>query len=122
MAAAAGIGQDDGNEAKIGAVTNRRINADFRGDAADDETFELLDSVRDELAKIFIVSKAVLADKGTAFDDAAGAGLAVKVAAADGIKCERCWIYSDTVGESEAHPTLCRRCAEVMAELPPITE
>ncbi len=40
MAAAAGIGQDDGNEAKIGAVTNRRINADFRGDAADDETFE----------------------------------------------------------------------------------
>ncbi|MBQ9992964.1 MAG: class I tRNA ligase family protein, partial [Firmicutes bacterium] len=89
---------------------------------ADDETFELLDSVRDELAKIFIVSKAVLADKGTAFDDAAGAGLAVKVAAADGIKCERCWIYSDTVGESEAHPTLCRRCAEVMAELPPITE
>ena len=31
-------------------------------------------------------------------------------------KCERCWIHRDSVGKDEAHPTLCHRCASVVAE------
>ena len=46
------------------------------------------------------------------------AGLAVGVAKAAGEKCERCWIYSTELGSDPAHPTLCPRCAKVMAELP----
>ena len=44
------------------------------------------------------------------------AGLGVAKAA--GEKCERCWIYSTELGSDPAHPTLCPRCAKVMAELP----
>jgi len=44
-------------------------------------------------------------------------GLAVTVAKAPGQKCERCWIYSETVGESPEHPTLCKRCDTVIKSL-----
>lgn len=40
--------------------------------------------------------------------------VAVVVRAAEGEKCERCWMYSDTVGMSNEHPTLCKRCAGVL--------
>ena len=40
--------------------------------------------------------------------------LKVAVKAAEGHKCERCWIYSDTVGKDAEHPTLCARCAEAV--------
>jgi isoleucyl-tRNA synthetase len=32
-------------------------------------------------------------------------------------KCERCWNYRPTVGQSAEHPTLCERCVRVLAEL-----
>lgn len=38
------------------------------------------------------------------------------VAAASGKKCERCWMFSDSVGKNEAHPTLCSRCASVIED------
>ncbi len=44
-------------------------------------------------------------------------GLAVEVRKAGGGKCERCWIYSEELGTSPDHPTLCPRCTAVMKEL-----
>ena len=38
--------------------------------------------------------------------------LSFSVEKADGAKCERCWCYSETVGEDHDHPTLCKRCVE----------
>ena len=38
----------------------------------------------------------------------------IVVEKADGEKCERCWSYSETVGQNEKHPTLCARCAEIV--------
>lgn len=38
------------------------------------------------------------------------------VAAAAGEKCERCWMFSDSVGKNNSHPTLCSRCASVIEE------
>ena len=32
-------------------------------------------------------------------------------------KCERCWNYRPTVGQSAEHPTLCERCVRVVQEL-----
>jgi isoleucyl-tRNA synthetase len=51
--------------------------------------------------------------------------VADQAAAAEGVtaerasysKCERCWNYWPTVGQSAEHPTLCKRCVRVMAEL-----
>ena len=39
-------------------------------------------------------------------------GLKMEVSRARGIKCERCWNYSETVGENADHPTICARCVE----------
>lgn len=36
----------------------------------------------------------------------------IKVEVADGEKCERCWMYSTTVGEDKENPTICHRCSE----------
>jgi isoleucyl-tRNA synthetase len=43
---------------------------------------------------------------------AAAAGFAVEKA--PGTKCDRCWRVLPEVGESAAHPTLCRRCDAVV--------
>jgi isoleucyl-tRNA synthetase len=37
-------------------------------------------------------------------------GLTVGVEKALGVKCERCWIYSESVGSDKKHPTVCDRC------------
>ena len=40
--------------------------------------------------------------------------LGVKVEQASGEKCERCWMYSETVGEDKENPTICHRCSEAI--------
>ena len=38
--------------------------------------------------------------------------LTVSVTNAEGEKCERCWKYSEDVGESKEYPAVCNRCAK----------
>jgi len=45
---------------------------------------------------------------------AGGSEVEVTVFPAEGKKCERCWKYEESVGQKEAHSTLCGRCAEVV--------
>jgi len=71
------------------------------------ELYDFLTAMKGDLATLFIVSGVKLVNGGSE-------ELAVTVEKATGEKCERCWTYSDTVGQSEAHPTLCSRCASVM--------
>ncbi|WMJ23114.1 isoleucine--tRNA ligase [Paludicola sp. MB14-C6] len=74
---------------------------------------DLLNSMSEDLAEIFICSQVHIENgKGNFAGDMEG--LSVTVESATGEKCERCWIYSDTVGCDSEHPTLCKRCAEVM--------
>ncbi len=40
--------------------------------------------------------------------------IGVKVEVADGKKCERCWMYSTTVGEDKENPNICHRCSEAL--------
>lgn len=49
----------------------------------------------------------------------AGAGVEVSVTVhkAAGEKCERCWHWETSVGASADHPTLCRRCVNVVETL-----
>lgn len=44
-----------------------------------------------------------------------GPATAVRVLRAAGSKCERCWNYSTKVGAAAAHPSVCERCAAVLA-------
>lgn len=58
-----------------------------------------------QLHFIFITSQAeVVADESVT-------ELQVKVEAASGQKCERCWHFTETVGTDSHYPTVCGRCA-----------
>ena len=43
-----------------------------------------------------------------------GEPAAVRVAKADGEKCERCWHWETDVGQTMKHPTLCARCVRAI--------
>ncbi|MBJ6724662.1 isoleucine--tRNA ligase [Geomesophilobacter sediminis] len=80
---------------------------------AEGETGELLKEMANELAGIFIVSKAELT--GTLGDGAyQGEEVEVAVTAAPGEKCERCWCYSEELGTASDHPTICPKCTEAV--------
>merc|ERR1712146_485075 len=38
-------------------------------------------------------------------------GVYIGVSRASGIKCDRCWYYTDDIGEDPEHSTVCPRCA-----------
>ena len=83
---------------------------------ADGELASFLESVKAQLPEIFITSAVEIASgEGEVKGDVKG--LSISVSKADGEKCERCWKFSTTVGTNSAHPTLCKECAEVMAQL-----
>lgn len=73
------------------------------------EESDFIEDVFDELKTAFIVSEVRLEKKDAGETE-------VIIEKADGKKCERCWCYSKTVGQSHEHPTLCERCARVLSE------
>ncbi|MEG6585972.1 isoleucine--tRNA ligase [Dendrosporobacter sp. 1207_IL3150] len=88
---------------------------------ADPTEYALLNSIKQDLATILIVSNVNLhegmsiAPQGAYKADEIN--LMVAVSPATGVKCERCWIYSNTVGENSEHDKLCSRCADVVIKL-----
>jgi len=79
--------------------------------AAPPALYDFLLPYRDHLNAMFIVSQVALRRAEE------GAELQIEVEPAQGTKCERCWLVLPTVGEHAVHPTLCARCAEVVAEV-----
>lgn len=86
----------------------------------DAETAKLLSGMS-ELEQLFIVSAVTVAASGEAAPESAMKlnGLSVSVETAEGEKCERCWVVTPEVGRDERHPTLCPRCASVVASIGP---
>jgi len=67
----------------------------------------------EDLKALLIVSQLQLADGkdiAAPFKSTEIEGLAVGVEKARGAKCERCWIYDESVGADAQHPTICARC------------
>lgn len=91
------------NEKTIGASLEAEVRLKASG-----SNYDFLEENKDLLAMIFIVSNVVVDN-----DPSAGE-IEIDVVRAEGEKCERCWIYSTSVGKSEKYPTLCSRCAEVL--------
>ncbi|MUV06420.1 isoleucine--tRNA ligase [Planococcaceae bacterium Storch 2/2-2] len=83
--------------------------------AVPEELRPLFDGEDVDFAQFFIVSDFEL----VAFDAIEPMYNVAKVviAPAEGEKCERCWSVKTDVGEVEAHPTLCVRCADVVETL-----
>ena len=83
---------------------------------ADGELADFLKSELKSLPEIFITYAVEIADGEGEFKGDVK-GLSITVNKADGEKCERCWKFSDTVGQDSEHPTLCAHCAETMKQL-----
>ncbi|MCM3587113.1 isoleucine--tRNA ligase [Mesobacillus maritimus] len=82
------------------------------------ETKELLDSIKENIAQLFIVSDFEVAGM---YDDAPENAMkleqaAIVVTKAEGETCERCWVVTPEVGKVEEFPTVCPRCASVVKE------
>lgn len=104
-------------EARANKVIGQSLAADITV-YADEKTKAFLEGMKDELAAVFIVSRVTLADMAQAGAGAVdGETVKTLVAPAAGEKCERCWIYTDDIGSDTAHPTLCARCAGVVADI-----
>ena len=89
----------------------------------DKEVYDYLISFKEQMETIFIVSKTDLicgeGEKGLSSDAYTGVefpAVKVLITRAPGKKCERCWCYSETVGEDQKYPTICEKCAKVMHE------
>ncbi|AEY66369.1 isoleucine--tRNA ligase [Clostridium sp. BNL1100] len=85
---------------------------------ADGESLEFIKSIESDLVTVFIVSAVEiknLADAPAAAQKGEEMpGIKVSVEQAPGDKCERCWMFSEFVGKDEKHPTLCKRCADIV--------
>ena len=83
---------------------------------AEGKTYEFL-KTNEELLKTVLIVSAVKVTEGEGGDFKGESYKAsYKVTAAEGEKCERCWMFSETVGENKNHPTLCSRCAHVVED------
>ena len=95
---------------KIGHSLDAKVELHATG-----HSLEVLKTVAKDLANLLIVSQAEIKEGLEGGETATGLDtLKVTVKPAEGHKCERCWIYSDTVGKDPEHPTLCARCCEVL--------
>jgi isoleucyl-tRNA synthetase len=84
-----------------------------------DDLYAVMAHFRDELRSILIVSKAEIA-KGEIDEAVKGQeteGVWIKVQPAGGEKCQRCWVYDDSVGQIEGHSTICSRCHGALSEM-----
>ena len=77
---------------------------------AEGDEYEFIKGKENLLKEIFIVSDVHIYENRRNEDEEVAIG--IKVEKATGEKCERCWMYSDTVGESSEYPTLCERCRD----------
>lgn len=78
----------------------------------------ILESVQKSLASIFITSQAYIANEQNTPEETLNiheeGDYKIFVSPAKGEKCERCWKFSETIGENEAHKTICLDCAEAV--------
>ena len=82
---------------------------------AEPQLLEFLQGYKNDLAFIFIVSSVQVAPETAAPADAYTSevvkGLRIAAGPARGLKCGRCWMYSESVGTVKEHPEICGRCS-----------
>ena len=81
---------------------------------------EKMETYRDRLRSIFIVSSVVLLPGDQVqegFESEEIEGLVVKVEPSQDEKCERCWVHDPTTGDEGQPPTICRRCFDALKEM-----
>ena len=94
-------------EKRASKVIGSPLDAKIKLYIKDDPEYNFLAQYLSELPALFIVSQVELEK---AEEDA------IEVVKSDGEKCSRCWNWSASVGKESEHPSLCKRCVDVVAE------
>ena len=88
---------------------------------ANDKNAEFLNSIKEDLETIFIVSAVEIKSEpeaeGKEVFQGEQKGISIQITKAPGEKCERCWIYSETIGQNTEHPSICSRCSSVIEQM-----
>src|SRR5881409_654762 len=104
--------------ARAQSLIGSGLEARVRIAAAPEDLPELLRAKRALLPTLFIVSQVELGGARTSaavqYESQEIPGLVIGVDKARGRKCQRCWTWSEGVGEHRAHPGLCERCVPVV--------
>ena len=95
--------------ARAEKIIGHSLNAKVTIFANDDEYNFLKENI-ELLRTVFIISDLEVLEKERKDEEKLG----IKVEQAPGEKCERCWMYSTTVGEDKENPTICHRCSEAL--------
>ena len=94
---------------EIGSSLEAKINI-----CCNEKNYEEMVSFKDILPTILIVSEVNVMKKESNEFYFKELEIGVEVEKPTGEKCERCWSYSNSVGENEKHKTLCKRCCDVI--------
>ena len=89
----------------IGHSLNAKVTLFAEGDL-----YSFVKENKDLLQTVFIISNLEVEENQRSNEEKLG----VKIEQAEGEKCERCWMYSTTVGEDKENPTICHRCSEAL--------
>ena len=83
----------------------------------DDSMMSFIKENIDLFPKLFKVSQAgVVEASDPSLEDVGEGNLKIGINPAAGTKCQRCWNFSDTVGDSKEYPDICERCYNVLIE------
>ena len=93
----------------IGHSLNAKVTLYVSKESAD---YKFIEENLDILQIVFIVSALELKEEARKESKE----ISINVEQAEGEKCERCWMYSTTVGEDKENPTICHRCSEHIKE------
>ena len=82
----------------IGHSLNAKVTLFAEGDL-----YKFIKENKELLQTVFIISNLEVEENQRSNEEKLG----VKIEQAEGEKCERCWMYSTTVGEDKENPTIC---------------
>ena len=100
---------------KIGSSFDAQINLLTK----DQIRYNFLTSLKNDLTECFKVSAVEIEKNDLLPQDAlskAYPDIALIVKNAAGLKCPRCWNYSEGIGKSAKHPLICAKCEAAIAE------
>jgi isoleucyl-tRNA synthetase len=92
----------------IGHTLDARVNI-----SPSEKLVNLLDAHLEDMRTLLIVSQVNIVPKDSLTDPYVSGefeGLTIGVTRSPGEKCNRCWIFSESVGADKHHATICTRC------------
>jgi len=84
----------------------------------DEKRYTYLRCLGADLTEIFKVSRVEIVKSDTIEAGSAVSAeypdIGVQVSKAEGVKCDRCWNFSESVGKDPGHPSICARCIDAI--------